>query len=225
MGVDIRSDGIKESFETGSENPADVHLSREIVSPPLTEVSEFIKRQPESLEYGLVPVDSDLIIPSVGEIDVIAVSNGTLILVSTFQKLTCDHIGKATHIKQWVADNAHILRHVYAAHGLQRYFPVRILFLCSELDPQARTLMTLLDNQNLEIFRYRCLASSQTRWIVVEKVEIERKEDSSTRTVVIAPRPRTIPKVRVDTELTEEEINDFFDGEMTPEDNEPDFDA
>ena len=187
---------------------SDMHLCRETATPPLSEIVGLLKKQPEAIEPGLLAVDGDLFIPSVGEIDLVALSKGGLLMISTFGELTAHHLGRAAGIKQWVKENANVLARAYSKTGLSEKFPVRILFLCAEIDPQAQLLMSLIADLPLEVFRYRCLESAQTKWLTVEKVVINKKSAVSARNVVI-PSPESL--------LTDEEIGEFFDAEPSGE--------
>lgn len=230
MGVDSQPQRNSQTDIPAQAGPQDMHLCREVVHPSLTQIAELIQKQPQAIEADLVAVDRDLVIPSVGEIDLIALSHGSLVLVSAFGRLTAEHLGKAAGIKQWVSENASVLRRVYAAYGIERSFSLRILFLCSELDPQAELLLSLLNDFSLEIFRYRCLASSDAKWLVVERIAIKKKQEVGAASIVLEPRKTIAPAMKTGAELTEEEINDFFGGEasscntgwLDPEMNEDD---
>lgn len=196
---------------------ADMHLCREAASPPLSEIVKLLKKQPQAIEPGLIAVDGDLFIPSVGEIDLVALSRNQLVMISTFVDLTAHHLGRAAGIKQWVKENANMLARAYSKAGLRDKFTVRILFLCAEIDPQAQLLMSLIADLPLEVFQYRCLESAQTRWLTVERIAIDKKPAPQLRNVVISP-PR-LPNISIKPEslLTNEEIGEFFEDELSAE--------
>ncbi len=187
-----------------------MRVCREVSSPPLSDIRELIKGRPDSIEAGLVSVDFDLFIPSVGEIDLVAVSNGRLVMASIFGELTADHLGKAAGIRQWSQENQTVLKRVYLGDS-KPDFSVRILFLCSEVDSRALLLMKMIADLPLEIYRYRCLESGQNKWIAIEKVAAEKK---ALEPVKIPANPRkkaAILPSQFHIGLTDEEIGDFFD--------------
>lgn len=191
---------------------AAMRLCREIAPPSVAEIAELIKNRPDSIEAGLVSVDFDLFIPSVGEIDLVAVSKGRLTMVSIFSELTADHLGKAAGIRQWTMENATVLKRVYLGESKEEFSP-RILFLCSDVDQRALLLMKMIADLPLEICRYRCLESGENKWLAVEKVAVEKPAVNTVRPQAFKSRPALKLSSLRGAELTTEEIGDFFEGE------------
>lgn len=177
----------------------DLELCHEVATPPLSQITHLVKRQPEAIERGLTAVDSELVIPTVGEIDLIAISGGRLVMVSTFTELVSEHLGRAAGIKLWAIENGSVLKRVYQHKGLGKNILPRIIFLCSDIHPRARQLMFSIADLSLEIFKYRCLESANTQWLIIEKV------------LGLSHVP-----LKTHVELTEEEIGDFFRNDDSP---------
>lgn len=203
---------MKKNMKLQTGNEETMCLCRDVPNPTPSDVARLLKNQPEAIEKGLTIIDSDLIIPSVGEIDLIGVSKGCLVMVSTVSQLSSHHLGQAAGICEWARENWNVLEHAYA--GISHQFSLRICHLCAEIQPQAQQLMPFLANMPLEVFRYRCLESAQTRMLVLEKVVADKKP--APPAIKADPTPRYQPtalRTRTDVELTEEEINDFFKDE------------
>jgi hypothetical protein len=204
-----------------------ISICREVAAPTLSEITKLIISKPDAIEAGLVHLDSDLFIPSVGEIDLVGASKNQLVMVSIFGELTADHLGKAAGIRQWTQENATVLKRVYLSDS-QKEFAPRILFLCSEVDGRALLLMKMIANLPLEIYRYRCLESGGQRWLTIEKVS-EAKKAAPGRGDLSRPHPHSsnsrqrqakLPS-QLNIELTDEEIGEFFDG--APDLENPEF--
>jgi len=195
---------------TSTSDAETLHLCRQVVSPSPSQIATLLKNQPETIEAGLSAIDCDLIIPSVGEIDLIGISKGRLVLVSTFGELNADLLGRAAGIKQWAYENASILKHLYKIHGLGENFSPRILFLCSEIDASARLLIPLLSDLSLEVYRYKCIESTKARWLIVEKADANETINLPSNNTKIAPRGMSDFQTKASAILTEEEIGEFF---------------
>lgn len=196
-----------------------VCLCRDVPNPKPSDVVRILKNQPEAMEKDLTIIDSDLIIPSVGEIDLIGVSKGCLVMVSIVSQLSSHHLGQAAGIYEWARENWSVLQHAYS--GISTRFSIRICHLCADIQPQTQQLIPFLSNMPLEVFRYRCLESAQTRMLMLEKIVSDKKPEQAAVKATASPRHQSPTlQMRANVELTEEEIGDFFKDEVPPHDTE-----
>ena len=199
-----------------------MRFCREVKNPPLSQISLMLKKDPGVITPGLTLIDSDLVIPMVSEIDLVAASQKDLLFVSAFTHLTAEDLGKAAGIKRWMDENTDLLRQEYAAKGNLSSFEVRILFLCAGIDPYAFCLLPLLNNLPLEVMRYRSIESGTEKWLTIEKVVPQEFPEYE---VGLPPRtcndtaPLPSFKKYRPIELTDAEINDFFDSAPAPAKN------
>lgn len=202
--------------ETLAHEDGAMRICREVSAPSLSDISKLIAGKPDSIEAGLVHMDSDLFIPSVGEIDIVGASKGRLVLVSIFGELTADHLGKAAGIRQWAHENATVLKRVYLSDSKEEFEP-RILFLCSEVDNRALLLMKMIADLPLEIYRYRCLESGGQRWLAIERTASEKKMPQR----IDLEKRRAVTRIpsQIHVELTDEEISEFFETEPAIEEH------
>ena len=211
----------------------DMRLCREIKNPPLLRINELLKDQPQVMEEGITLLDNEVVIPAIGEIDHIAATQGRLTLISIFAALNPNHLSKAVGINRWVQENMNVLKHEYSKKGIVKDYNPRILFLCSDINSAAMSLLPLLNNLPLEVLRYRCLQSGDDRWLAIEKIYPDQKEVLAKEAIdlieyeVGLPRrhcdddpPRNSLKKYQPIELTADEIGEFFDA---PPDEELDF--
>ena len=197
-----------------------ISICREVAAPVLSEITKLIIGKPDAIEAGLVHLDSDLFIPSVGEIDFVGASKNQLVMVSIFGELTADHLGKAAGIRQWTQENATVLKRVYLVDSHREFSP-RILFLCSEVDGRAILLMKMIADLPLEIYRYRCLESGGQRWLAIEKVSEAKKATQPLKIPANLRRSTAKLPLKFHVELTDEEIGEFFDA--APDLESPEF--
>jgi len=201
------------------EDAQEIHLCREIQAPSLNRIAEMVRKKPDVIEPGIKVLDYDFFIPNLGEIDFIAASKGNLVVVSTYTKLNADHLGKAVLIKHWVLDNYSIIRHVFKDMGLSDCFDIRIVFLCSDIDPATRLLMSMLTELPLEVYGYRCMEGAQMRWLTLEKLTEDKKAELPVYKTATANKQIASLTAKPQIELTKEEIGDFFKAEAATSPN------
>lgn len=200
-----------------------MRLCREVNNPSLSQISQMLKKDPGAIEPGLTIIDGDLVIPTVGEIDLVAASADSLLFISIFIHLTAEDLGKAAGIKKWMEENSELLKQEYAAKGKKLTCEPRIIFLCAGIDPYAFCLLPLLNNLPLDVMRYRSMQAGQDKWLTIEKIipkefpeyEVGLPRRAKNDFVQSNPFEKYKP-----AELTAAEINDFF----VPQSNEEDLD-
>jgi hypothetical protein len=179
----------------------------------MARICELIEREPSIIEAGIILIDRDLVIPSVCEIDFVGLSEKRISFISIFESLTANHMGKAAAVKRWAEENSEVLKREYAYRGLSVPDKKSILFLCSQIDPLAIPLIPLLNNLPLEVLRYRCLESGDAKWLAIERIigeeDLKYEVGLPRRTGDDEKPKRKIERFKA-AELTEEEINEFF---------------
>lgn len=192
-----------------------MHLCREIKKVSPAEVIGLLEKEPDIIEKGLSIIDRDLILPAIGEIELVALAGSQLTLISIFDQMNADNLALAPRLHRWASENTDILRHEYAPQGLPHEFKVRLLFLCVEIDAHAYSLLALIQNLSLEVWRYRCLEADKGKWLALEKVEASAKDEWPY--AVGLPRrscdddaPRASLQKYRPAELTADEVGEFF---------------
>lgn len=193
-----------------------MRLCMEIKNPSTARILDLIRQEPQVIESGIILIDSDLVIPAVGEIDLIGLSEKRISFISIFAALTAEHMGRAAAIRRWAEENLEVLKHEYSSRGLTVPGEQSILFLCSQIDPLAIPLIPLLNNLPLEVLRYRCLESEGGRWLAIERIigeeDLKYEVGLPRRTGDDEKTKKKIEKFKAAV-LTEEEINEFFQTE------------
>jgi hypothetical protein len=121
----------------------------------LSRVAEILKKRPSTVEKGTATVDSDFFIPAVGEIDMVGVKEGRLILACVVENLQSRHLRQLPEICRWARENSRLLAQAYRAKGLCDGFSICVWYLCAEVDPEAQLLLPSLADFPLKIYRYR----------------------------------------------------------------------
>ena len=167
----------------------------------LSHVAELLKIRPSVVESGTAPVDNDLFIPSVGEIDMIGVRSGRLILACVFDELEGRHLKQLPEIYRWVRENSRLLAHVYRAKGLSEGFSFSIWYLCTAVEPDAQLMLPSLGDLPLVIYCYRPDGGS---------LAVERFTGKPKKNVIEIP-------TNINFELNENELGAFLatDDEIT----------
>lgn len=182
-----------------------------------SKIVRLIRKQPDLITAGMKIVDSDLVIPSVCEVNFIAIADNNLLVLNVFDKLTAENLGKAAGISQWIYENAHILRHVYADMGLYHHFSPQILFLCSSMATNASQLLPILSELPLHVYNYQYTEEGLNYSFTTKKVPVREI------TPITSPSGTLLKMPHV--ELTPEELNAFFGPPARQPEvkNDPDF--
>lgn len=153
------------------------------------------------VESGTAAVDSDLFIPTVGEIDMLGVRSGRLILACVFDELEGRHLKQLPDIYRWVRENSKLLAHVYRAKGLSEGFSFSIWYLCAAVEPDAQLMLPPLSDIPLVIYCYRPNGGT---------LAIERFTGKPKKNVIEIP-------TNLNLELNENELGEFLatDDEIT----------
>jgi hypothetical protein len=159
-----------------------------------SKAADILKVRPSVVESGTTPVDDDLFIPSVGEIDMVGIKGGRLILACVMDELGGRHLKQVPELFRWARDNSKLLAHVYREKGLQEGFSIGIWYLCAEIEPEAQLLLPSMNDLPLTVYRYR----PSGRSIAVEKMAGIPKAD-----VIKIP-------TSINFELSEKELGAFL---------------
>jgi hypothetical protein len=171
----------------------------------LERVTELLKIKPAVVESGTTAVDDDLFIPLVGEIDMVGVSRGRLILACVFDELQSRHLKQLPDIHRWAQENSKLLEHAYRAKGLSKGFSICIWYLCRAVGSDAELLLPALSDFPLNIYRYRTVKSKGRESLAVEQLAVKPQTD-----VIKIP-------TNINFELNEQEMGEFLktDDEIT----------
>lgn len=181
---------------------------REVRSLPFSEIINLVKQEPEAIEPGIIAVDSDIVIPNVADIDLVAISNYRLLLISVLINLSVEDLKKCNGINRWYFENASVLNHLYGSRGLNQNSHPKVVFLCSRINPDAFPLVSLLTGNSLEVLKYKCVEDGRRIWLSIEKPRLKP--------------PSGMPK-STQVELTAEELGAFFDEKPESSMNPPEF--
>jgi len=167
----------------------------------LARVAEILKTGPAVVERGTIPVDGDLFIPSVGEIDMIGINAGRLILACVVGELQSRHLRQIPEICRWARENSRLLAHAYRAKGLSAGFSISVWYLCTEVEPEAQLLLPSLGEFSLNIYLYRASGKS---------LKVERLGGKPRADIIKIP-------TNINFELSEKELGAFLsaDDEIT----------
>ncbi len=142
-----------------------------------TRVRELLKTDPAVVESGTITVDSDFFIPYVGEIDMVGVRSGRLILACVTDELQGRHLRQLSEIFRWVRENSNVLAHVYQAKGLSEGFSISIWYLCESIGADAQLLLPSLVDFPFAIYQYRSVKSKGRELLEVKQVGLKTKVD------------------------------------------------
>ncbi|MFH1874018.1 MAG: hypothetical protein ABH859_02395 [Pseudomonadota bacterium] len=179
---------------------------RNIFNAPLTEIIHLLKQNPKVIDPEIHPIDADLFIPNIGEIDIVGVDANHLVMVSTFIDIREDHLRKAANINQWVFENLSVLKQTYATKGLSHNFTPRIILLCARVHPSANPLLPFISDLPLEVFRYQYFKNETNRYLELTKVEPNQNRIKTASSPLFTKLP-----TRKDVELTAEELGAFYE--------------
>jgi len=190
-----------------------VHTKRAVKSIkniPLSQVIAFIQENPQIIDAGITPVDRDLIIPSVGEIDLIGVSNNNLVMISTFLELNEEHLRRAPSINQWVFENISVLKHTYFQNRITHHFSPKTIFICSRINESAEPLIQFLSDLPLEVYKYEPVVIGNNVSLNLKMVINDTPLKGSCQKTNINNIFTKLPS-REEIALTEEEVSEFFE--------------
>ncbi len=179
---------------------------KQVHNPVLTEVIGTLKQNPQAVVPLLKPIDADLFIPNIGEIDLVGIKQENLVLISTYIQLTEEDLRKAANINQWVFENLSVLKQTYGKQGLAHNFQPQVVLLCSRIQENALPLLSFITDLPFKIFRYQFYKNGAQNSIELIPVEQNQTEIKSATTPFFTNMPK-----KEDIELTSEELSAFYD--------------
>ena len=172
MGNEHPSGGSPQEAATCS--PARAVLLERRISLTREQFTPLLKEFHGALEEGLMSIDSEIVCPPFGQIDLLGLSRSNQLTIIDFNTNADDGllVRGIGHL-DWIARNMPIIRRLYPSHTINYNLPPALMLIAPQFSPTLRSTARQVLRPTIKWVRYHALESSAGIGIFFERIEGE----------------------------------------------------